>query len=69
MDKDGRQALINKLSFIGYYAEPEIKDSVFLAIAAVYSLSEEKLAIIRKHAEEVSKKEATWNRELIIENI
>jgi len=41
MTKEERQLLINKLSFIGYYTEAENKDSVFLAIAAVYSLSDE----------------------------
>ena len=64
-----RQVLINKLSFIGYYAEAENKDSVFLAIAAVYSLSDEKVEIVKQHAEEVANNQTAWNRELILEII
>ena len=69
MTKAERQLLINKLSFIGYYTEAENKDSVFLAIAAVYSLSDENVEIIRQHAEEVANKITNWNRELILETI
>ena len=69
MTKEERQLLINKLSFIGYYAEAENKDSIFLAIAAVYSLSDDKVEIVRQHAEEVDNNQTTWNRELILETI
>ena len=69
MTKEERQLLINKLSFIGYYAEAENKDSIFLAIAAVYSLSDDKVEIVRQHAEEVANNQTTWNRELILETI
>lgn len=69
MTKEERQLLINKLSFIGYYAEAENKDSVFLAIAAVYSLSDKNVEIVRQHAEEVANNQTTWNRELILETI
>ena len=69
MSKEELQLLINKLSFIGYYAEAENKDSVFLAIAAVYSLSDKNVEIIRQHAEEVANNQTAWNRELILEII
>lgn len=69
MTKDDRQELINKLSFIGYYADPGLKDSVFLAIAAVYSLSDKNVETIRQHAEEVANNQTPWNRELILEII
>jgi hypothetical protein len=69
MSKEERQLLINKLSFIGYYAEAENKDSVFLAIAAVYSLSDKNIEIIKQHAEEVANNQTAWNRELILEII
>ena len=69
MTKEERQELINKLPFIGYYAEAENKDSVFLAIAAVYSLSDMNVKIIRQHAEEVANNQTTCNRELILEII
>ncbi len=69
MTKEERQLLINKLSFIGYYAEAENKDSIFLAIAAVYSLSDKNVEIVRQHAEEVANNQTTWNRELILETI
>ena len=69
MCKEELQLLINKLSFIGYYAEAENKDSVFLAIAAVYSLSDKNVEIIRQHAEEVANNQTAWNRELILEII
>jgi len=66
MTKDDRQELINILSFIGYYAEQDLKDSVFLTIAAVYSLSDEKVEIIRQHAKEVANNQTPWNSELIL---
>lgn len=69
MSNEERQLLINKLSFIGYYAEAENKDSVFLAIAAVYSLSDKNVEIIRQHAEEVANNQTAWDRELILEII
>jgi len=69
MNKEERQLLINKLSFFSYYAEAEYKDSVFLAIAAVYSLSDKNVEVIRQHAEEVANNQTTWNRELILETI
>ncbi len=69
MTKEERQLLINKLSFIGYYANQENKDSIFLSIAAVYSLSDDKVEIIKQHAEEVANNQTTWNRELILETI
>lgn len=69
MDKEERQSLINKLSFIGYYTDVENKDTVFLAIAAVYSLSEKKIEILKQHAEEVANNRTTWDRELILEII
>jgi hypothetical protein len=69
MSKNDRQELINKLSFIGYYANQENKDTVFLAIAAVYYLSEKKIEILKQHAEEVANNRTTWDRELILEII
>jgi len=66
MTKDDRQELINILSFIGYYADQDLKDSVFLTIAAVYSLSDKNVEIIRQHAKEVANNQTPWNSELIL---
>ena len=46
MTKTEHQELINKLAKIGYGADEEDKNAVFLAIAASYSLSHEKLDIL-----------------------
>jgi len=67
MTNEMRQAIINKLSRIGYYGSPEIKDSVFLTIAALYSVSEEDALKVDKHASEVLGEQATWNTNLFRE--
>ena len=67
MDKSKRQEVIDKLSRIGYYGSAEIKDSVFLTIAAMYSASDEKIDLVDKHATQVLKEEATWNINLFRE--
>lgn len=67
MTNEARQAIINKLSRIGYYGPAEIKDSVFLTIAALYSVSEEDALKVDKHASEVLSEQATWNTNLFRE--
>lgn len=65
MTSHKRQELINKLSMIGYYEKEENKNSIFLSIAAVYHMSEDKYLILQNHVEEVLKKNATWDKEII----
>lgn len=50
---------------IGYYEKEENKNSIFLSIAAVYHMSEDKYLILQNHVEEVLKKNATWDKEII----
>ena len=67
MTNKDRQVIINKLSQIGYYGPVEIKDSVFLTIAALYSVSEENALKVDKHATDVISKQALWNVKLFRE--
>jgi len=69
MTKEEHQELINKLARIGYHADGEDKDVVFLAIAASYSLPYEKLDILKHHVEEVSNNQTLLNTQLILETI
>ena len=67
MTNEVRQAIINKLSRIGYYGPAEIKDSVFLTIAAIYYISEENTFKVDKHASEILNEQTTWNVNLFRE--
>lgn len=64
-----RQKIINDLSHIGYYGGAEIKDSVFLTIAAMYSVSDDIARDIGKHVSEVISQKTSWNKELFRELI
>lgn len=65
MTREERQLVINKLAFIGYYAQEQNKDSVFLTIAAMYSASDENCKMIAEHVEDVVREKTTWNPEII----
>lgn len=67
MTKESRQVVIDKLARIGYYGSAEIKDSVFLTIAALYSASDENIILVENHADQVLKQETSWNTNLFRE--
>lgn len=65
MLKADRQEIINKLSYIGYYAEEQYKDSVFLTIAAMYRIDDEKALIVKEKVDSINKGECLWDPGII----
>lgn len=65
MLQEERQEIINNLSFIGYYANEEHKDSVFLAIAAMYRISDDKALILKNKVDSINKGESNWDPDII----
>lgn len=61
---DKKQELITKLAKIGYEAPADKKQSIFRAIAAVYS-SDEFAILIDQYIDTVIKGEAQWDETLV----